>query len=89
MIHIKKKDGRSENFLPEKVQFSVLNAGGSVDDAKLVVQKIDGIAYDGITTDEIATQVRELLRNLNPDAARNYEKYYKDFKQVKRPDDTD
>ena len=89
MIHVKKRDGRSEIFQPEKIQFSVIYAGGSVDDAKLIAEKIDSIAYDGITTDEIARQVRKWLRNINPDAARNYEKYYRDFKQVERPDGKD
>lgn len=84
MIRVKKRDGRSEMFQLEKVQVSVINAGGSADEAKLVVQNIDGLAYDGITTHEIASHVHRLLRHTNPDIAKNYAHYSRDLKRSQR-----
>jgi len=76
-------------FLPEKVQVSVINAGGSADDAKLVVENANSIAYDGITTHEIATHIHKLLRYTNSDIAKNYAHYMTDHKPSKRSEDRD
>lgn len=82
MYKVQKKDGRIEDFDRSKVLNGVVKSGASFDEAEIVTSGIEQwlptVAKEGvITTTEIRTKVLEILREVNPQAAKNFENYQK------------
>lgn len=66
MITVKKRDGRTEPFVPEKIVVSMVKTGAPAEYARTIAQDIAKTASRGITTGEIKTKVLSMLRAENP-----------------------
>ena len=81
-LKVRKRDGRIEDFMRDKVAASVRKAGASPEVAESIGIQVESWAGDAATegvikSSEIRTKVLELLRPLNPKAATAYETYKK------------
>jgi transcriptional repressor NrdR len=72
MIMVKKRDGRKEQFVPEKIVVSMIKTGAPADYARTIAQDIEQSAWDGITTQEIKTKALGMLKEKNPEWERNW-----------------
>ncbi len=61
-----KKDGRKEDFIPEKIVVSAIKTGASVDVARNIARKIESIEKEEIETKEIREIVLHELKSINP-----------------------
>jgi len=84
MIMLKKRDGRKEPFIAEKIVVSATKSGAPPDLAREIAREIESDAADGISTKEIKTRVLALLRARNPEWERNWMVYDRAVK--KRPE---
>lgn len=75
MIMVKKRDGRKEVFIPEKIVVSAIKSGAPPDVARIIAQDIERTAKEGITTQEIKTKTLQLLKSKNPEWERNWMVY--------------
>ena len=75
MIMVKKRDGRKEVFIPEKIVVSAIKSGAPPDVARMIAQDIERTAIEGITTQEIKTKTLQLLKSKNPVWERNWMVY--------------
>ena len=75
MIMVKKRDGRREPFVPEKIIVSALKSGSSPEYARSIAQDIEKNSKDGVTTQEIKTKVLSMLKSKNPEWERNWMVY--------------
>jgi hypothetical protein len=66
---------RGDTYRPEKLEASIKAAGASSEVAKKVVSSIK--VHEGMSTLELRKQVSDLLKNLDPKAARKYDAYHK------------
>jgi len=72
MIMIKKRDGRKELFVPEKIVVSAIKSGATPDIARLIGRDIEGTIKEGMTTLEIKAKVLAGLKSKNPEWERNW-----------------
>jgi len=72
MFMLKKRDGRKELFVPEKIVVSAIKSGAPPDIARTIAGDIERIAKEGITTQEIKTKVLAMLKSKNPEWERNW-----------------
>jgi hypothetical protein len=75
MVFIKKRDGRKESFIPEKIIVSAIKSGSPPDFARTIAQDIERSTKDGATTQEIQTKVLSMLKSKNPEWERNWMVY--------------
>jgi hypothetical protein len=66
---------RGDTYRPEKLEASIKAAGASSEVAKKVVSSIK--VHEGMSTLELRKQASDLLKNLDPKAARKYDAYHK------------
>ncbi len=52
-IHVKKLDGTSQPYNPEKLRRSLLRAGADKKTIDLILKKVDSVIYDGIQTKKL------------------------------------
>jgi hypothetical protein len=72
---LKKRDGRKELFVPEKIVVSAIKSGAPPDVARTIAQDIEKMAKEGITTEEIKIKVLSMLKSRNPEWERNWQVY--------------
>jgi hypothetical protein len=72
MVMVKKRDGRTELFVLEKVVVSAVKTGAPIDYARTIAKDIEKIAKDGITTQDIKGKVLSMLKTKNPDWEKNW-----------------
>lgn len=72
---LKKRDGRKELFVPEKIVVSAIKSGVPPDVARTIAQDIEKMAKEGITTEEIKIKVLSMLKSKNPEWERNWQVY--------------
>jgi transcriptional repressor NrdR len=72
MVIVKKRDGRKEQFVPEKIIVSMVKSGASADYARTIAQEIERSAREDITALEIRTKVLGMLKARNPEWERNW-----------------
>ncbi len=75
MVLVKKRDGRKEQFMQEKIVVSMVKSGAPADYARTIAKEIEQSARDGITTQEIRTKALGLLKAKNPEWERNWMVY--------------
>ena len=75
MVVIKKRDGRKEQFVPEKIIVSAIKSGASPDYVRTIAQDIERSTKDGATTQEIKVKVLSMLKSKNPEWERNWVVY--------------
>jgi len=66
---------RGDTYRPEKLEASIRAAGASNEVAKKVVGSIN--VREGMSTLELRNQASNLLKSLDPKAARNYDAFTK------------
>jgi hypothetical protein len=66
---------RGDTYRPEKLEASIKAAGASSEVAKKVVGSVK--VHEGMSTLELRKQASDLLKNLDPKAARKYDAYHK------------
>lgn len=74
-VLVKKRDGRKEEFVPEKIVVSIIKTGAPADYARTIARDIEKSARDGMTTTEIRTKALGMLRAKNPEWERNWTVY--------------
>lgn len=72
---VKKRDGRRETYVPEKIVVSALKTGASPETARKIAAEIGKSAKDGITTLSIREKALGLLKAENPEWERNWMVY--------------
>ena len=77
MFTIVKRSGRKEMFQATKIENSMKKAGVSVGISKLATSCISYRYHQNITTLEVRLHVVSWIRNLEPQAARQYELFTK------------
>jgi transcriptional regulator NrdR family protein len=72
VVTVKKRDGRKEEFVPEKIVVSMIKTGAPADYARMIAKEIEKSAHDSITTTEIRTKALGMLKARNPEWERNW-----------------
>jgi len=72
MIMVKKRDGRKEPFVAEKIVVSAIKSGAPADVARDIASDIEKNATDGIATKELKKKVLGTLKAKNPEWERNW-----------------
>jgi transcriptional repressor NrdR len=72
MIMVKKRDGRKEPFVAEKIVVSAMKTGAPPEVARTIAHEIERNAKDGIATREIRGRVLTMLKSKNPEWERNW-----------------
>jgi transcriptional regulator NrdR family protein len=72
MLMVKKRDGRKESFVPEKIVVSAIKAGAPPDVARTIAGEIERMVKESITTLEIKAKVLAMLKSKNPEWERNW-----------------
>ncbi|MFH0968304.1 MAG: ATP cone domain-containing protein [Methanobacteriota archaeon] len=67
MVLLKKRDGRKEPFVPEKIVLSVLKSGAPPEIARMIAFEIEKNVVDGGDTQEIKRSVLAMLSTKNPE----------------------
>lgn len=62
---------KGDTYKPEKLEASIMAAGASRDVAKKIVSSVK--VREGMSTLELRRQVSDLLKNLDPKTAHNYD----------------
>ncbi|MFX1598106.1 MAG: ATP cone domain-containing protein [Promethearchaeota archaeon] len=81
MVGIKKRDGRSENFVAEKIVVSAVKSGAPASVAREIAKKVEAEVKDGISTKDIKRMVLEMLREENPEWEKNWLIYDREVKK--------
>jgi len=72
MITVKKRDGRKEPFVAEKIVVSAIKSGAPLEVARTIARGIEQGATEGISTREIKNRVLVMLKAKNPEWERNW-----------------
>jgi len=72
MIMVKKRDGRKEPFVAEKIVVSAIKAGAPPDVARSIAREIELHAIEGVPAKEIRGKVLGMLKAKNPEWERNW-----------------
>jgi len=75
MTTVSKRDGRTEEFMPEKIVVSAVKSGASPEAAREIEGEVQQNARGTVSTQEIRSRVLEGLERRNPDWRRNWEVY--------------
>jgi len=75
MPKVSKRDGRTEEFIPEKIVVSAVKSGASPNAAREIAKEVERDAGATISTSDIRERVLEGLGRRNPDWRRNWEVY--------------
>ncbi len=79
-----KKDGRKEEFIPEKIVVSAVKSGANIDIARNIANKIEKIEKEEIETKEIREIVLHELKNANPIWHKRWIEYDEGVKRLYR-----
>ena len=77
-----KKDGRKEDFIPEKIVVSVIKSGAPSELGRKIAQTIEKLDKEPIESKEIRECVLESLRAVNPSYENNWRSYDKAAKRL-------
>jgi transcriptional regulator NrdR family protein len=76
MVIVVKRDGRREEFIPEKIVVSCLKSGASIDVARKIAKIVEGRILDSgmaeVSAKELTKMVLDLLRKENEEWYRNW-----------------
>jgi transcriptional repressor NrdR len=75
MTNVSKRDGRTEEFMPEKIVVSAVKSGASPEAAREIAGEVEQNAGGTINTREIRDRVLDGLGRRNPEWRRNWEVY--------------
>jgi hypothetical protein len=79
-----KKDGREEEFIPEKIVVSMVKAGAPLETARTVADEIHKVDKEKIQTQEIKKRVVERVKAEHPPLEKKWLAYDKSVKRLYR-----
>jgi len=82
MVRVVKRDGRREEFIPEKVVVSAIKSGAPPTYARQIAKEVEGEVKEDTTTKEIREMALNRLRNRNEDWAKNWLLYDRAVKRI-------
>ena len=81
MVKIQKRDGRTEDYERKKLLLSLIRSDSPPDQAERILSNIESwlTTQEGeiIKSSEIKTKILDILKRINPQAARVYKTYRK------------
>ena len=77
-----KKDGRKEEFIPEKIVAAAVKSGATPEIARNIAQKVERVEKEEIETVEIRDIILHELKSVNPDWHRRWLTYDKGVKRL-------
>jgi len=83
MVKVIKRDGRTEDFVYEKIVVSCIKSGAPVNVARDIAKRIESKIHDDTSTREIKKLVLDALRENNAELATNWLTYDKAVKKRK------
>ena len=83
MVKVIKRNGRTEDFIYEKIVVSCIKSGAPVDVARDIAKRIEGKIHDNTSTREIKKLVLDALRENNAELAKNWLTYDRAIKKRK------
>jgi transcriptional regulator NrdR family protein len=75
MTRVTKRDGRTEEFMPEKIVVSAVKSGATPEAAREIAGEVERGAGESIDSEQIRARVLEGLGRRNPEWRRNWEVY--------------
>lgn len=74
MVKVIKRDGREEEFIPEKIVVSVLKTGAPIDIARKIARKIECAVSDSeaVTAKDLAKMILAELKKANEEWYRSW-----------------
>ncbi len=72
MIQVKKQDGKTESFIPEKLIVSAIKSGATPDDARTMARKIESKLSGTIASTDLRSQMLSELRQKNAKLEENW-----------------
>jgi transcriptional repressor NrdR len=72
MIQVKKQDGRTEPFIPEKLIVSAIKSGATPDDARMMARQIESKLSGTVASADLRSQVLSQLRQKNARLEENW-----------------
>ena len=81
MVKVTKRDGRTEDFVIEKVVVSMVKWGAPADFAREMAKSIEAEVHEGISTRDIKRRVLEELMKENPEWEENWLLYDRSVKK--------
>jgi len=79
-----KKDGRKEEFVPEKIVVAAVKSGAPLEKAREIAKKVESVEKEEIETKEIRAIVLEELKRTNPVWHERWVAYDKQVKRLYR-----
>ncbi|HHF55754.1 MAG TPA: ATPase [Thermoplasmatales archaeon] len=79
-----KKDGRKEEFIPEKIVVSAIKSGATPEIARNIAKKVEEVDKDEIESKEIREIVLHELGSINPKWRERWISYDKQIKRLYR-----
>jgi len=82
-MKIRKRNGKREDFIREKIVVSVLKAGGNIRRARNIARQVERVVSrsSAATTRQIRTEVLDRLRSRDAKAYRGWLAYDKQYKR--------
>lgn len=77
-----KRDGRKEEFIPEKIVVSAIKSGANKEIARKIAEKVEKIDKEEIETKEIREIVLNELKSIDPDWHKRWLSYDKGIKRL-------
>ncbi|MGC8710249.1 MAG: ATP cone domain-containing protein [Candidatus Micrarchaeia archaeon] len=76
-MKVKRKDGKEEEFVREKIVVAIVKSGGTLEDARAIAKEIENafIGRDAVTTDEIRTEALKRLKDRDVTAYNSWIEY--------------
>ncbi len=81
---VTKKDGRKEDFIPEKIVVSAVKSGATLEIARNIARKVEKIDKKEIKSSEIREIVLHELGSVNPKWQQRWLSYDKGVKRLYR-----
>jgi transcriptional regulator NrdR family protein len=74
MVKVVKRDGKEEEFIPEKIVVSILKAGAPVDVARRIAKKVECMVMEreNVTAKELTRYILTELKKANETWYRNW-----------------
>ena len=81
MVEIIKRDGRREEFAPEKLRTSIQKAGAREETAREVARRVEEKTAEGTRTERIKEMVFEELEREEPQVVEKMRRYDREVKK--------
>ncbi|MGC8699520.1 MAG: ATP cone domain-containing protein [Candidatus Micrarchaeia archaeon] len=82
-MKVKKRDGREEDFVREKIVVAVVKAGGNLENARAIAKEVENTfaSRSAVSTDEIKNEVLKRLKERDAAAYNGWLSYNKNKKR--------